>query len=49
MSAYDEFMALIAGIVLVDYWFVKKFKINVPALYDLDDIYGKCVSQIHPQ
>lgn len=44
MSAYAVFMAPIAGIMLVDYWFVKKRKIDVPALYDPEGIYGKCVS-----
>lgn len=43
MSAYAVFMAPIAGIMLVDYWFVKKRKIDVPALYDPEGIYGKCV------
>lgn len=32
------------GIMLTDYWFVKKSKIDVPALYDPEGIYGKCVS-----
>jgi NCS1 family nucleobase:cation symporter-1 len=44
MSAYAVFMAPIAGIMLIDYWFVKKRKIDVPALYDPEGIYGKCVS-----
>jgi NCS1 family nucleobase:cation symporter-1 len=44
MSAYAVFLAPIAGIMLVDYWFVKKRKIDVPALYDPEGIYGKCVS-----
>jgi len=43
MSAYAVFMAPIAGIMLTDYWFVKKRKIDVPALYDPEGIYGKCV------
>ncbi|KAH7393563.1 NCS1 allantoate transporter [Cadophora sp. MPI-SDFR-AT-0126] len=42
MSAYAVFMAPIAGIMLTDYWFVKKRKIDVPALYDPEGIYGKC-------
>lgn len=42
MSAYAVFMAPIAGIMLTDYWFVKKHKIDVPALYDPEGIYGKC-------
>jgi NCS1 family nucleobase:cation symporter-1 len=44
MSAYAVFMAPIAGIMLTDYWFVKRRKIDVPALYDPEGIYGKCVS-----
>jgi cytosine/uracil/thiamine/allantoin permease len=44
MSAYAVFLAPIAGIMLVDYWIVKKRKIDVPALYDPEGIYGKCVS-----
>jgi NCS1 family nucleobase:cation symporter-1 len=48
MSAYAVFLAPIAGIMLVDYWFVKKRKINVPALYNPAGIYGKCVSKLRP-
>ena len=44
MSAYAVFMAPIAGIMLTDYWLVKRRKIDVPALYDPEGIYGKCVS-----
>lgn len=44
MSAYAVFMAPIAGIMLTDYWFVKKRAIDVPALYDPEGRYGKCVS-----
>jgi NCS1 family nucleobase:cation symporter-1 len=42
MSAYAVFMAPIAGIMLTDYWFIKRRHINVPALYDPRGIYGKC-------
>jgi cytosine/uracil/thiamine/allantoin permease len=48
MSAYAVFMAPIAGIMLTDYWFIKKRKIDVPALYDPEGIYGKCVSTFSP-
>jgi cytosine/uracil/thiamine/allantoin permease len=44
MSAYAVFMAPIADIMLTDYWFVKRRKVDVPALYDSEGIYGKCVS-----
>lgn len=43
MSAYAVFMGPIAGIMLTDYWFIKKRKIDVPALYDPRGIYGTCV------
>ncbi|TVY44681.1 putative permease [Lachnellula subtilissima] len=43
MSAYAVFMAPIAAIMLTDYWFIKRRKIDVPALYDPEGIYGKCV------
>lgn len=42
MSAYAVFMAPIAGIMLTDYWFIKRRHINVPALYDPKGMYGKC-------
>ncbi|KAH6684400.1 NCS1 nucleoside transporter [Halenospora varia] len=42
MSAYAVFMAPIAGIMLTDYWFIKRKKIDVPALYDPEGRYGKC-------
>lgn len=45
MSAYAVFMAPIAGIMLTDYWFIKRRKIDVPALYDPEGIYGKCVRE----
>lgn len=39
MSAYAIFMAPIAGILTTDYWFVKRRKYDVPALYDPRGIY----------
>ncbi|KAH7021200.1 NCS1 nucleoside transporter [Microdochium trichocladiopsis] len=39
MSAYAIFMAPLAGIILCDYWIVKKRKYDVPALYDPEGIY----------
>ncbi len=45
MSAYAVvIMAPIARIILTDYWFVKRRKIDVPALYDPEGIYGRCVN-----
>jgi NCS1 family nucleobase:cation symporter-1 len=44
MSAYAVFMALIAGVVLTDYSFVKKRKHDVRALYDPRGIYHAWVS-----
>ncbi|KAI1656479.1 uracil permease [Daldinia decipiens] len=39
MSAYAIFMAPIAGVLICDYWLVKKRRYDVPALYDPDGIY----------
>ncbi|KAI5273606.1 uridine permease-like protein Fui1 [Aureobasidium subglaciale] len=39
MSAYAIFMAPIAGVMMVDYWIVKKRRYDVPALYDPHGIY----------
>ncbi|THX19606.1 uridine permease-like protein Fui1 [Aureobasidium pullulans] len=39
MSAYAIFMAPIAGILMTDYWIVKRRKYDVPALYDPHGIY----------
>lgn len=39
MSAYAIFMAPIAGVLVCDYWVVKKRRYDVPALYDPDGIY----------
>lgn len=39
MSAYAIFMAPMAGILLCDYWIVKKRRYDVPALYDPEGIY----------
>lgn len=39
MSAYAIFMAPIAGILVCDYWIVKRRRYDVPALYDPEGIY----------
>ncbi|KAI1139762.1 uracil permease [Hypoxylon sp. FL0543] len=39
MSAYAIFMAPIAGILVCDYWLVKRRRYDVPALYDPEGIY----------
>ncbi|KAJ5150072.1 NCS1 allantoate transporter [Penicillium atrosanguineum] len=39
MGAYSIFMAPIAGILCCDYWFIKRRKYDVPALYDPRGIY----------
>ncbi|KAI0155965.1 uracil permease [Pestalotiopsis sp. NC0098] len=39
MSAYAIFMAPIAGILVTDYWLVKRRRYDVPALYDPHGIY----------
>ncbi|KAI0884809.1 uracil permease [Annulohypoxylon maeteangense] len=39
MSAYAIFMAPIAGVLVADYWVVKKRRYDVPALYDPEGIY----------
>ncbi|KAI1343801.1 uracil permease [Xylariaceae sp. FL0016] len=39
MSAYAIFMAPVAGVLLCDYWVVKRRRYDVPALYDPRGIY----------
>ncbi|XDG02884.1 hypothetical protein ABKA04_002499 [Annulohypoxylon sp. FPYF3050] len=39
MSAYAIFMAPIAGVLVADYWVVKRRRYDVPALYDPEGIY----------
>ncbi|KAI1472010.1 uracil permease [Daldinia caldariorum] len=39
MSAYAVFMAPVAGVLVADYWLVKKRRYDVPALYDPRGIY----------
>jgi NCS1 family nucleobase:cation symporter-1 len=46
MSAYAVFMAPIAGIMLIDYWIIKRRKYDVPALYDPRGIYHTWVSEV---
>jgi nucleobase:cation symporter-1, NCS1 family len=40
MSAYAIFMAPMAGILLTDYWIIKRRRYDVPALYDPRGIYS---------
>ncbi|KAI1461023.1 uracil permease [Annulohypoxylon moriforme] len=39
MSVYAIFMAPIAGVLVADYWVVKRRRYDVPALYDPEGIY----------
>lgn len=34
MGGYSVFLAPISGVLVADYWLVKNFKVDVPALYD---------------
>ncbi|KAF5353440.1 hypothetical protein D9756_008119 [Leucocoprinus leucothites] len=39
MSGYTVFLGPIAAIMIVDYWLIRKCKVDVPAMYDPNGIY----------